>query len=167
MATNFLWAPGTSNNGLLASAVTLMTTELESLNSAGVIVSSVNGSSGLFTNSNTSQAIWADLFYYPGNVGCTPGAGGNLSGWFLTSLDGGTTFELTTVAPPRPPDFIIPLPNSAIGGANSIVYKAAGVSVQMPALEFKILIQNNSGTTLGAGATTAPYLKMAPVAVQY
>jgi hypothetical protein len=104
MATNFLWNAGTSNNGLLTSAITLMSTELESIASAAVIVSSVGGSSGLFTNSNTAQAIWADLFYYPGNAGCTPTAGANMSGWFLTSPDGGTTFESATVAPARPPD---------------------------------------------------------------
>src|SRR5271166_2369523 len=166
MPTNFLWAPGTSNNGLLTAAITLMTTELESVTSGSVIVSSVNGSSGLFTNSNTAQAIWAYLYYYPGNAGCTPTAGAALSGWFLESLDGGTTFEATTVALARPPDWIIPLPASAIGGANTIVYRTSTL-VRVPALEFKVLAQNNAGATFGAGATTAPSLKMAPVAVQY
>jgi hypothetical protein len=166
MTTNFLWNPGTGNNGLIASAVTLMTTELESIASGSVIISSVNGSSGPFTNSNTAQAIWADLFYYPGNAGCTPTAGANMSGWWLTSLDGGTTFESTTVAPARQPDWVIPLPASAIGGANTIVYRTAGI-IRVPALAFKILVQNNAGVTWGAGGTTAPYLKMAPYAVQY
>jgi hypothetical protein len=134
--------------------------------SGSVIVSSVGGSSGIFTNSNTAQAIWGDIFYYPGNAGCTPTAGGNLAGWFLTSLDGGTTFESQTVVPARPPDFIIPLPASAIGGANTIVYRSAGI-VRVPALEFYVLVQNNAGVTLGAGATTSPSLKLAPYSVQY
>lgn len=167
MSANFIWYPGSSNNGLLVSAVTLMTTELKGIANAAVIVSSVGGSSGLFTNSNTAQAIWGDIFYYPGNAGCTPTAGGNLAGWFLTSLDGATTnLESGTTVPPRSPDFVVPLPASAIGGANTITYRTIGV-VRIPALSFKVLIQNNAGVTLGAGATTSPSLKLAPYAVQY
>lgn len=164
-ATPFIWSPGTSNNGEIGPVITLMTTELESLAAAAVIVSSVNGTSGVFTNSNTSQAIWGVCTYNTGNAGAitTPGAGANLAGWFLTSLDG-STFELTTAAPPRPPDFIIPL--QATTTANSQTFNAVGL-VLIPAVNFKVLIQNNAANTLGAGATTAPYIKCAPTAVQY
>ena len=168
MSTNFLWYPGTSNNGLLTAAVSLMTTEIESLASAAVIVSSVGGSSGVFTNSNTAQAIWADLFFSVGSPGIptnTLAAGANIAGWFLTSPDSGTTFESATVAPPRPPDFIIPFPAATALAALSF-FKSAGL-VRIPALEFKVLIQNNLGQNLGNGATAVPFLKMAPVAVQY
>jgi len=165
MATNFLWAPGTSNNGLIASVLSLMTTEIESLTSTSVIVSSVNGSSGLFTNSNTGQAIWGEIFYYPGNAGLTTGSGSpNLSGWFLTTPDG-TAFESSSAVPARNPNFIIQLPAStAIGGANNTVYPASGL-IRLPALKFYVLVQNNAGATLGAGGTTAPYIKLAPVGV--
>jgi hypothetical protein len=167
VAVDFLWAAGTSNNGLIASALSLLTTELESVTSASVVQSSVGGSSGLFTNANTGQAIWGEIFYYPGNAGLTTGSGApNLAGWFETTPDG-TAFESSAAAPARPPDFIIPLPAStAIGGANNTVYKAAGL-VRLPALKFYVLIQNNAGATLGAGGTSAPYIKLAPVAVQY
>lgn len=166
MPTNFLWAAGTSNNGLLTTAVTLMTTELESLTSASVIVSSVGGSSGVFTNSNTAQGMLGNIFYYPGNAGCTPTTvGGGLTGWFLQSPDGGTAFESPTAVPVRTPDFFIPLPASAIGGANTLVFPSG--EIEVPALEFKVLVQNNCGVTLGAGATTAPYLKLAIYAAQY
>jgi hypothetical protein len=166
MPTNFLWAAGTSNNGLIGSLVSLMTTELESIATAGVIVSSVNGTAGVFNNSNTSQAILGEIFYYAGNAGCTPTtAGANIAGWFLTTPDA-TAYEVATAAPARGPDFIIPLPLVAIGGAVTTVQKAIGL-IRVPALPFKVLIQNNSGVTFGAGGTTAPYLKFAPTAVQY
>jgi hypothetical protein len=168
MATNFLWAGGTSNNGLVASsAVTLMTTELESLTNGSVTVSSVNGSSGLFKNSSFNQAMWAELYLSLGNPGISSAlsAGGNLAGWFLTSLDGGSTYESGSVAPPRPPDFLIPLPATTIAGGAS-PFKAAGL-VLIPALEFYTLVQNNSGQTFGAGSTTPPWLKAAPIAMQY
>jgi hypothetical protein len=168
MSSPFLWYPGTGNNGLLTtSAVSLMTTELESVTNSSVAVSSVGGTSGVFSNGNLGQAIWADLFFSVGNPGISSAlsAGACLAGWFLTSLDGGVTFESTSVAPPRAPDFIIPLPATTIS-AGAPPFKASGL-VLLPALEFKVLIQNNSGQTFGAGSTTAPWLKAAPVATQY
>ena len=80
MATNFLWAPGTSNNGLLTSAFNLMTTEMNSLASNGTATSSVGGSSGLFTNSNTAQGILAELFLTLGAIGTAVVAGGGVAG---------------------------------------------------------------------------------------
>src|ERR1700704_2854535 len=44
-----LWNTGTSNSGLLATAITLQSTELNALANAALIVSSVGGSSGKFT----------------------------------------------------------------------------------------------------------------------
>jgi hypothetical protein len=60
-ATPFLWQPGTSNNGLYAPSLTLMTTELNSLASGSVAVSSVGGTSGVFSNANTGQVIWSPM----------------------------------------------------------------------------------------------------------
>lgn len=167
MPTNFLWYAGaSSNSGLLASAQNLLTTELESLTNGSVAVSSVNGTSGVFNNSNFGQGIWADLFFNVGNpgIGSALSAGANLTGWFLTSPDGGTTFEPTGAAPARPPDFIIPMPATTITA--STVYKSAGL-VRIPALQFKCLVQNNTGQTFGNGGTAVPYLNVAPSAVQY
>jgi hypothetical protein len=169
MSSNFLWNQGYSgNNGLLEAAFNLLTTELESLASGSVIVSSVGGSSGLFTNSNTAQAILAELYLMLGNpgIGSALSSGANLAGWFLTSPDGGTTFESTSAAPPRAPDFIVPLPATTITGGSTQLFKAQG-PVILPALEFKVLVQNNAGQTFGNGGTTAPYLKCAPYAMQY
>jgi hypothetical protein len=163
MATNFLWYSGSSNNGLLTSAVTLMTTELNSIANAGTAVSSVGGSSGTFTNANIGQGMIADLFLTLGAVGTALSAGANLSGWFLTSPDGGTTFENTVsgAAQARAPDFIIPLPATTITAG--WVYKSAG-PVMVPALEFKVFVQNNSGQTWASSGNT---IKLAPYAMQY
>ena len=156
MATNFLYGAGTSNNGLLTSVLTLLTTELNSLASAALIISSVVGTSGLFTNSNTGQGIYADLFFNLGAVTAMT-AGGNLAVWFLTSPDG-STFESTTVVPPRAPDAIVPLDATT----GSKVYAAKRVI--LPALNFKVLVQNNSGQAFTASANT---LKAAIYSVQY
>lgn len=169
MATNFLRYPGTSNNGLLTSLLTLMTTELKSVTNAGTAISSVNGSSGLFTNSNTGQAIWGELYFSVGNPAFTAVAGGCLAGWWLTSPDGGTTFEYQTtgasgVTPGRAPDWIIGGPGAVAVPTGSLL--KSGI-VRVPALPFKVYIQNSMGNTLGAGTTTGPFLELAPCADQY
>lgn len=162
MPTQFLWGPGTANSGLLITAFNLQTTELQSLANTSVAVSS-----GIFNNSNTSQGMIGDLFLSLGNpgIGTALSAGANLSGWFLTSLDGGTTFESASVAPPRPPDFLIPLPATTIT-AGAPPFKTMG-PIMVPSLPFKVLVQNNTGQTFGNGGTTAPYLKLAIYSMQY
>lgn len=163
-STPFLRYPGTLNNGLLAALLTLMTTELESVTNGSLALSSVGGSSGLFTNANTGQAIWGELYYDSGSPNLsTPSAGANLTGWWITSPDGGTTFEQTTDAPARPPDWLIQVVNLSITA--NWVFKS-GI-VRVPALPFKVLVQNNLGVTLSSGTTNAPYLKLAPCADQY
>jgi hypothetical protein len=159
-ATPFLWQPGTSNNGLYAPPLTLMSTELNTVASGSVAVSSVGGSSGVFGNSNTGQVIWAPLVL---TLGSTAGAfqtGGNLSCWFLQSLDG-ATFESGTAAPPRAPEAVFPLPAAALAGTTTFLSQGL---VRVPALKFKVLCQNNSGQTLNASGNT---VVLAPTAVQY
>lgn len=163
MATDFLWAAGTSNSGLLTTAVSLQTTELNSIVNGGTALSSVGGTSGVFNNSNMAQGMIADIFLTLGAIASAVVAGGNVAGWFLTSLDGGTTFENTVsaAAMTRPPDFIIPVPATAITAG--WVYKAAG-PIMVPALQFKVFIQNNLGQTLASSGNT---IKIAPYAMQY
>lgn len=165
MATNFLWAAGT--NGLIASAFNAMTTEIESLTNGSVIISSVGGASGVFSSTQTGQALECEIMLSLGNPGVASAltAGACITGWFLKSLDGGTTFETTTVVPPRAPDFIIALPATTIG--NTAPPFGATGPVPLPAVPFKVMIQNNTGQTLGSGATTVPYLKIGPIAPQY
>lgn len=161
MTTPFLWGLGTSNSGLLTSLLTLQSTELNSLANAAVVLSSVGGSSGKFTNNDTGGAIWGELFLTLGAIGSTLSAGANIAGWFISSPDSGSTYEKSSAAPPRPPDFIIPLPATTISAADQ--FKAAG-KVMLPSVQFKVLLQNNTGQALAASANT---LKAAPISVQF
>jgi hypothetical protein len=162
MATNFLHNTGTS--GFLVTPFNLMTTELNTLTNGSIVVSSVGGTSGVFSQTNTSQAqygyVWITL---GGNFAFTPAAGANLAGWFINSTDGGTTFEKSSVAPPRAPDFLIPL-TAASYAASDVVY-AAGL-VPLPYGSFKVLIQNNAGASASL-ASSGNILKVGPTADQY
>jgi hypothetical protein len=73
--------------------------------------------------------------------------GGNISVWFLTQQNA-TTFESASAVPARAPDAVIPLASTTLNAT----YKAQGL-VQLPALNFKVLVQNNCGTTLGTSNT--------------
>jgi hypothetical protein len=159
-ATPFLWQPGAAGNGLYAPALTLMSTELNAVASGAVALSSVGGSSGVFSNTNTGQVIWSPLML---TLGSTAGAfqtGGNLSCWFLQSIDG-VTFESGTAAPPRAPDMVFPVPAAAL--AATATFLSQGL-VRLPALRFKVLCQNNSGQSLNASGNS---VVLAPTAVQY
>ena len=156
VAQNFLWNPGTSNNGLAATAFTLLNTELNGLTTTSFAVSS-----GTFSNTSSAQAIWAQLFLTLGAIGTALSNGANIAGWFAQSYDGGTTYEQTSAAPPRSPDFVIPLPAATITAAT--VWMSNGL-VLVPALKFKVVVQNNTGQTLAGSA--ANFLRAAPVNMQ-
>lgn len=159
-AADFLWDAGTGNNGQIVSTFTLMSTELNSLTNTSLAVSSVAGSSGLITNSNTGQAIWATLSFTAGTAGASCAAGGNIAGWFLTSLDG-STFEGTGAAPARAPDFIFVLPATTLNAT----FMSPGI-VRVPAVNFKVLVQNNCGAS-GTLAASANTIKAGFQAVKY
>jgi hypothetical protein len=162
MATNFLHAAGTS--GFIATPFSLMTTELNTLANGSVAVSSVGGTSGKFSQTNFANAQYAYIWLtLGGNFAFTPAAGANLAGWFINSTDGGTTFEKSSVAPPRAPDFLIPIA-AASYSASDVVY-ATGM-VPVPYGTVKVLIQNNAGASASL-ASSGNILTIGPVADQY
>jgi hypothetical protein len=158
--TPFLWEPGASNSGLFAPPVTLMSTELGSLASGAVAVSIVGGTSGVFSNADSAQVIWAPMMLTLGSTAGAINTGGNISCWFLQTVDG-TTFESVASAPPRAPDAVFPLPAIILSGPQSFLSQGL---VRVPALRFKLLCQNNSGQTLNAAGNT---VVLVPTAVQY
>jgi|SRR5882724_6773548 len=162
MATNFLEAAGTS--GFIATPFNLMTTELNALASTANVVSSVGGTSGVFTQTNFANAIWGEVQFLAGGA-FTPAAGGYIAGWFLLSPDGGSTFERANYASavdlPRPPDFIIPFANVAT--AANDVFMASGL-VRLPWWSTKLYIGNRTGVALSASGHV---IKCGPVAIQY
>ena len=160
MATNFLQASGT--NGFIATPFNLMSTELNTLANNSSAVSSVGGSSGIFTLANFANAIWCEIYFTFGGA-CTPVAPNAIYGWFLFSPDGGTTFETTAANTdlPRAPDFIIPILISAYATGN--IAQASGL-VRVQAGSSKVFINSHVGASLPSSGNL---IKAAPVAIQY
>lgn len=95
VATDYdtVWDAGASGgNGQLAAALTLLSTELNGLAIAALALSSAGGSSGVFTNANTLQAILGVPFLILGGAVEVPATRPTVSLWFLESPDG-STFE--------------------------------------------------------------------------
>jgi hypothetical protein len=158
--TDFLWDSAVSGvvSGFIVNPFDLMTTELNGAGSGTTQVSSVGGAGGIFTSeTNFGQAIWGQIWFEPG-AAMSPASGGFLSGWFLTSPDGGSTFEASP--PQRNPDFIVPLPASVASGS---LYAADGL-VRLPAPDAKVALENNTTVSLPASGS---HLKVGPVAVKY
>lgn len=160
MPANFLEAAG--SNGFITSPFSLLTTELNALANNANALSSVGGTSGIFTQTNFASAIWGEVSFKSGGS-FTPTAGGYLAGWWLLSPDGGSTFEKVVAATdlPRPPDFIIPLFASAY--ATNDLAQSSGI-VRLPWWSTKAYLANHSGASLPA---TGNIIQVGPVAVQY
>jgi hypothetical protein len=164
MPTNFLEATGGSTAGYFSAVVTLSSTELVSLGSSVTIAGTT-----VFTSSgNFGQSIWGEVAIKFGGA-ITPATGGFISGWFVRTPDGGTTFEQTTISASntpmaRPADFIIPL--SSFAYANTNIAYGSGI-VKMPWSPIKVFIQNNSGATFPSSATAYTSILLGPVAVQF
>jgi len=162
VANNGFFLPAA--NGILATIAAFASTSLNSLASGGAVTSAA------FSQTDTTSAKEGYVWFVSGNPGITPaGAGANLAGWFITSMDGGTTYEdpdntpsTTVPALSRAPDFVIPLDLVATGTAGK--RKFASGRVKLPSTFFKVVLQNNSGVALGSGATTVQTLSIAPVA---
>ena len=170
MATNFLHSTSTASNGFLVSPFLVIGTtttstsgEFTAIANGSGVVSNTNGASGVFNFSNTAAAQYGYFYATTGNSsGWLPTAGGNLTGYFIHSPDGGTTFLTTAMLPPAIPDFIIPFGSTAGLPASSIV--GWSPLVLLPYNSFKVYLVNNSGAT---SASVNNFIKCAPVADQY
>lgn len=154
MATNFLEATGT--NGFIATqAVTITLSALASGAAATGSTVFTPGTSGTLLGAQKCQA-WFQVI----TAGWTPTAGGQVSGWWLMSTDGGTTFEnlrstpsTTVMALPRPPDFIIPMYQGGTAlSANDILF--ANGPFRYPYVGAKVVLQNLTGAAMGTGVHT-------------
>lgn len=167
MATDFLLDAGT--NGFKATPFNLLTTELNSLAAGASATSSVGGSSGVFSQTNWANCSFGSIYFTCGGA-FTPAVGDSLSGWFLLSTDGGTTFETVVVTPSttvpalaRAPDFTIALDNAAFASGN--IRWCQGRFVQTPWESCKVILQNNCASA--ALPATGNLIKLGPVAIQY
>lgn len=159
MPTNFLEATGT--NGFLVAPFNLQSTELNALANGNSAVSSVGGTSGVFTQTNWASGIWGVAHFLAGGA-FTPTAGGYIAAWFLYSPDGGSTFEkvVSNTDLPRGPDFIVPVFASAY--ASSDISQAP--LFRVPWWSTKLFVVNHAGVSLPA---TGNLIKGASVAIQY
>lgn len=167
MATNFLHALGsagfTTNSGYIVAPFNLIgSTELSGLANTSTALSSTGGTSGVFNQVIFGQAQYALIYLTVVTASWIGTAGGNITGWWLHGANSSSALEAfnATSGPARSPDWIIPLPATAAIGST---FFATGV----PALPYdtvKVVVQNNSGATLGVGNHT---ITVAPVADQY
>lgn len=150
----------------LGAAVTLLSTEMNSLaSSAGLTagaISSVGGTSGLFNNVLAGGGLGGftqGLFQlHLGTPGGTLTAGTAAYVWFLNTIDG-TNFDdgSASVIPARSPDLIIPV--RAASGAQY----AGSILAPLPPNSWYLLVAQNTGQTWAATLNT---LKVIPVTNQ-
>jgi hypothetical protein len=133
------------------TAVTLMTTELNSLANGTGVVSSVNGSSGVFTSTSGGGTtnLGGYLFGKFELVLAAPAAAfsaGAVNVWFLQTVDG-TNYEdgSASLTPKRPPD--LTFYPQATASAQRIV-----VTAPLPVGAWKVLVLPLG---LGSGAVLA------------
>lgn len=154
--TTSLWAPGTSNDGNYVALLTLATTELNSLTTGSYAISSVGGASGIYTNSNTGQAMFGiPIFTFGGTV--TPATPFILSCWFLQSADG-TTFEDSSALLARAPDFVFAFSANAYASKTVIAPR-----VVVPALKWKLGVLSGVGATLASTGNTIKLALNTPI----
>ena len=134
---------------LQGSITSLLTTELNSLANNTGVLSSVGGTSGVFTSTGYLTAdVQLEVTF-----GTAPTANTTVAIWFLKILDG-TNFEdgSSSVTPTRPPDVIFAV--RAVTTLQRITKRA-----QIPAGNFKVLALNNgTGQAMASSSNTVKYL---------
>jgi hypothetical protein len=142
-----------------------------SVSSAGDLNGLANGNTTTlaggtaYTQASFSSGIWGYVLIKFGATAFTATAGGFISGWWLSSHDGGTTYETLNVTSsstisslPRPPDWVIPL--DAANLSSAVKWSTLA---RLPNAQSKIVVQNLAGVTLSAATNT---VFVAPIAIQ-
>jgi hypothetical protein len=155
----------TTQEYLLGSVTTLLSTELNSLASSSGLtagaISSVGGTSGLFNNTAGGGGLggytlgqWELELAAPGGT-LTAGTGAFV--WLLTTVDG-TNYEdgSASVIPARPADVIIPV--RAVSTTQRIIRV-----MMMPPGNWYVLVAQNTGQTWASSGNT---LKVTPATLQ-
>lgn len=135
----------------------IISTELNSLASGSLVLSSVINSNGAFTNSGSGSAFSATAangngcpllkLHLHATFSTTTTANSVIDGWFLGQPDSGTNIESgsASITPNRAPDFSFP-----VGGVSSIDIEQI-VAAPVSSYAIKTLVRNNgAGTSLGA-----------------
>lgn len=150
--SDVLWRDGLlTGETFLINSNTGNETGFSGLVNGGAVTSSVSGAAGVFAPSVWLRGTFGLIWFNAGGA-FTPAVNGALQGWFLRSLDGGTTFETSVTTPSttvaaleRGPDFVIPFSNVALASGNRVL---AAWSVEIPPVPFRVRVQNRSGATL-------------------
>lgn len=135
---------------------TVMSTELNSLASTAIAISSVAGASGIITLTSAGYPMaFAELLV---GFGGSPTANSTINVWFLTSIDGANMEDGGgTVIPQRSPDLFFPL--RALSSPQRLTKIC-----KLPVTAFRVLVQNNStGQTMNSSGNT---LKLLPFTSQ-
>ena len=175
MSTDFLHDAGTG--GFIVTPFALINgatgndTGINALTNGSAVTSAHGGAltTGIFSlTGDFGSAQLAEIWFNIVTAGWTPTAGGFIPGWFLTSTDGGTTFEQAVASPSatvpavaRSADFFIPFEAAALTAG---WVKFANGPIELPWQPSKVIVQNMTGATLGAGAHT---IYCGPVADKY
>lgn len=140
------------------TAVSLMTTELNSLANNANVASSVGGSSGVFTNtqgtSNFDGYPRAKIEFVMAAYTGTPAANSGLSVWFIKTVDGSNYDDgSSSVTPIRAPDVFIQV-RALTSGPQRIVRDC-----WVPVGTFKVLARNEgTGLSLASSGNTLKVL---------
>lgn len=147
MASPFKWASGT--NGFTTAPFDVLTTELNSVSTGNTALSSVGGSSGLFSNSNTGRDIYGLVTFVSGGT-FTPSANSYIEGWFLDQGDDTTPEKfVTNSAQARAADFIIRLHAAAYASGDTALCN--GRRVVLSPIRFKVGVRVLNATLPSSG----------------
>lgn len=153
--------------GSVAAKIAGMSTDLNSLASGSTVISSVGGSSGVFSNvpgdGKGEGAPYVRLKYHQAALAGNANINTQCQGWFLCAADASIyeTNPGSSNPPSRPPDFFF----SQLNPAQSAAIDVEQVVPAPITGNFKILFQNatigqalaSSGNTLDLYYTTLTY----------